>query len=156
MFHAEPRSEEPTTEGSKRRRERPKRTLRALVADDEIDDRVTIRRILVQTGFDVDEADNGRRALESLSRSVPDLIVLDLMMPEMDGFELVAELRRHEAWRGIPIVVITAKDLSRDEHERLNGSVHAILQKGAYNRDQLLAEVRELVAASVAGRRTTA
>jgi CheY-like chemotaxis protein len=77
-------------------------------------------------------------------------------MPEMDGFEFVAEFRRHEAWRAIPIVVVTAKDLSAADRERLNGYVHKILQKGAYSREQLLAEVRELVATSVARRRPTA
>jgi CheY-like chemotaxis protein len=86
----------------------------------------------------------------------PSVILLDLMMPEMDGFEFVAEFRRHEAWRAIPIVVITARDLSREDHERLNGSVQKILQKGTHGRDQLLAEVRELVASSVARRRPTA
>jgi len=81
------------------------------------------------------------------------VILLDLMMPEMDGFEFVAEFRRHEAWRAIPIVVVTAKDLSHDDRQRLNGYVERILQKGAYGREQLLAEVRDLVAASV-GRRS--
>ena len=74
------------------------------------------------------------------------MILLDLMMPEMDGFEFVAEFRRHEAWRAIPIIVITAKDLTREDRERLNGYVQQILQKGAHGRDELLAEVRELVA----------
>jgi CheY-like chemotaxis protein len=83
----------------------------------------------------------------------PSVVLLDLMMPEMDGFEFVAEFRRHESWRAIPIVVITARDLSRDDHERLNGYVQRILQKGVYGREQLMAEVRELVAASVARRR---
>jgi len=83
----------------------------------------------------------------------PGVVLLDLMMPEMDGFEFVAEFRRHAAWRAIPIVVITARDLSRDDRERLNGYVEKILQKGAHDRDQLLAEVRDLVTASVARRR---
>jgi CheY-like chemotaxis protein len=65
----------------------------------------------------------------------PSVVLLDLMMPEMDGFEFVAEFRRHEAWRAIPIVVITARDLSRDDRERLNGYVQKILQKGAHGRD---------------------
>jgi CheY-like chemotaxis protein len=77
-------------------------------------------------------------------------------MPEMDGFEFVAEFRRHEAWRAIPIVVITAKDLTGADRERLNGYVQKILQKGAHSREQLLAEVRELVATSVARRRPKA
>ena len=68
----------------------------------------------------------------------------------------VAEFRRHEAWRAIPVVVITARDLSREDHDRLNGYVEKILQKGAAGRDQLLAEVREHVAASVARRRPRA
>ena len=83
----------------------------------------------------------------------PGLILLDLMMPEMDGFEFVDEFRRHEGWRTIPIVVVTAKDLSPAERQRLNGYVERILQKGAYSRDALLAEVRELVATCVARRR---
>jgi CheY-like chemotaxis protein len=94
--------------------------------------------------------------LERLRQVSPSVILLDLMMPEMDGFEFVAEFRRHEAWRAIPIVVITARDLSREDHEQLNGYVQKILQKGAHGRDQLLAEVRELVAASVARRKPTA
>jgi CheY-like chemotaxis protein len=75
------------------------------------------------------------------------------MMPEMDGFEFAGEFRRHEAWRAIPVVVITAKDLSRDDRDRLNGYVQKILQKGAYGRETLLAEVRDMVATSVARRR---
>jgi CheY-like chemotaxis protein len=78
------------------------------------------------------------------------------MMPEMDGFEFVAEFRRHEAWRAIPIVVVTAKDLSAADRVRLNGYVHNILQKGAYTREELLAEVRDLVTTSVARRRPRA
>ena len=81
------------------------------------------------------------------------MILLDLMMPEMDGFEVVAELRRHEAWRTIPIVVVTAKELTAEDRQRLNGYVERILEKGAYTRDTLLAEVRDLVAACVARRR---
>jgi len=87
---------------------------------------------------------------------MPSVILLDLKIPEMDGFEFVAEFRRHEAWRAIPIVVITARDLSSEDRERLNGYVQKILQKGAHGRDQLLAEVGELVAASVARRKPTA
>ena len=76
-----------------------------------------------------------------------------LMMPEMDGFEFVEDFRRHEAWRHIPIVVVTSKDLTADDHQRLNGYVEKVLQKGAYTRESLLREVRDLVASSVARRR---
>jgi len=124
-----------------------------LVVDDDPDIRALLRRMLEPEGYTVIEAENGRTALARLREAAPSVVLLDLMMPEMDGFEFVAEFRRHEPWRAIPIVVITAKDLTREDRERLNGYVQKILQKGAYGRDELLAEVRELVAASVARRR---
>jgi len=133
------------------RRDRP-----VLVVDDDVTVRQLLRRMLEPEGYVVVEAENGRAALARLRDVSPSVVLLDLMMPEMDGFEFVAEFRRHEAWRAIPIVVVTAKDLSAADRERLNGYVHKILQKGAHSREQLLAEVRELVATSVARRRPTA
>jgi CheY-like chemotaxis protein len=130
------------------RRDRP-----VLVVDDDAGLRQLLRRMLEPEGYAVVEAENGRVALERLRDMSPSVVLLDLMMPEMDGFEFVAEFRRHDAWRPIPIVVITARDLSRGDHERLNGYVQRILQKGVYGREQLLGEVRELVAASVARRK---
>ena len=130
------------------RRDRP-----VLVVDDDVAVRQLFRRVLEPEGYAVVEAENGRVALERLREVSPSVILLDLMMPEMDGFDFAAELRRHEVWREIPVIVITARDLSRDDHERLNGYVQKILQKGSHGRDQLLAEVRELVATSVARRR---
>ncbi len=124
-----------------------------LVVDDDAGVRALLRRMLEPEGYTVVEAENGRAALARLHDLAPGVVLLDLMMPEMDGFEFVAEFRRHEAWRGVPIVVITAKDLSGEDRERLNGYVQRILQKGAYGRDELLAEVRDLVTASVARRR---
>jgi signal transduction histidine kinase/DNA-binding response OmpR family regulator len=127
-----------------------------LVVDDDAELRQLLRRMLEPEGYAVLEAENGREALERLRDTSPSAILLDLMMPEMDGFEFVTELRRHESGRAIPIVVITAKDLSREDRDRLNGYVEKILQKGPYDRDRLLAEVRELVASSVARRRPPA
>ena len=68
-----------------------------------------------------------------MAAQTPELILLDLMMPEMDGFQFVEEMRQHAAWRSIPIVVITAMDLTRDDHCRLSRSVQEILQKGQYS-----------------------
>jgi CheY-like chemotaxis protein len=124
-----------------------------LVVDDDAALRELLRRILEGAGYTVVEAENGRVALERLRTMAPGVILLDLMMPEMDGFEVVAEMRRHEAWRTIPIVVVTAKELTAEDRQRLNGYVERILQKGAYTRDTLLTEVRDLVAACVARRR---
>jgi CheY-like chemotaxis protein len=135
---------------------RYRRDLPVLVVDDDVEVRQLLRRMLEPEGYAVVEADNGRVALERLRDGTPAVVLLDLMMPEMDGFDFVAEFRRHAAWRAIPIVVITAKDLSREERERLNGYVQKILQKGAHGRAELLAEVRELVATSVARRRPRA
>jgi CheY-like chemotaxis protein len=73
---------------------------------------------------------------------VPDLIVLDLMMPEMDGFEFVAELRRSEAGRRIPVVVVTAKEITAEDRTRLNGQVRRIFSKGSFSREELTAELR--------------
>ena len=103
-----------------------------LVVEDDPATREIIRRTLEGDGWQVTR---GRQrpggALERVAEKVPDLILLDLMMPEMDGFEFVAELRRNEAWRSIPVVVVTAKDLTREDRERLDGYVRKIFQKGA-------------------------
>ena len=135
----------------KHRRDRP-----VLVVDDDVVLRQLLRRMLEPEGYTVVEAENGRAALQQLRTVLPSVILLDLMMPEMDGFEFVTEFRRHESWRAIPIVVITARDLSSEDRERLNGYVQKILQKGAHDRNALLAEVRELVQTSVARRRPKA
>jgi len=77
-------------------------------------------------------------------------------MPELDGFDVVEAMRAHEAWRGIPIVVLTAKELTAEDRARLNGHVERILQKGALSRDDLLRQVRDLVTSALADRRGTA
>jgi CheY-like chemotaxis protein len=84
-----------------------------------------------------------------MEQNQPELILLDLMMPEMDGFQFLEEVRKHEAWRSIPVIVITAKTLTAEDRQRLNGSVEKILQKGAYSREELIREVRDLVTAAI-------
>ena len=117
-----------------------------LVVEDDAATRSLLRRLLEGEGCAVVEAENGRRGLEVLAGARPALILLDLMMPEMDGFQFVAELRRTPEGRAIPIVVLTAKDVTAEERVRLTGSVEVILQKGAASRDTILGEVRALVA----------
>jgi CheY-like chemotaxis protein len=75
----------------------------------------------------------------------PSAILLDLMMPEMDGFRFLDEVRAEERWKAVPIIVITAKELTEEDRKRLNGRVQRILQKGAQGRDALLEEIRRLV-----------
>jgi len=97
-------------------------------------------------------SENGVAALARLRERAVSLVLLDLMMPEMDGFELVEELRRQEVWRGLPIVVITARDLSPEDRARLSGSVQRVLAKDGHGSEALLSEVRELLARSTARR----
>ena len=85
--------------------------------------------------------------------STAGLCLLDLLMPEMDGFEFVLEFRRHAEWRHIPVVVLTSKDLSAEDRQRLSGQVERILYKGGSSCDSLLAEVRDIVAVLVSRRR---
>jgi adenylate cyclase len=121
---------------------------RILLIEDDEAVREATRALVRQNGFSVDEAADGREALERVGAAAPDLILLDLMMPGMDGFEFLGELRRRPEWHGIPVVVLTAKDLTRDDLERLNGRVARVLQKAAVSRAQLLAELREVIRAA--------
>lgn len=116
-----------------------------LVAEDDMTTREMFRRMLEKEGWEVATAENGKIALERVAIHQPDLILLDLMMPEMDGFQFLTELRQHPQWRSLPIVVITAMDLTPTDRLRLNGSVEQVLQKGSYHRDDLLREVKDLV-----------
>ena len=118
-----------------------------------VDDDDLMRRGLLQglekDGWKVSEAENGRIGLGELAGTVPDAIVLDLMMPEMDGFEFIEELRHHAEWRDIPVIVVTAKDLTEEDHRRLNGEVERVLQKDAPTRDEMLRMVSTALARCV-------
>jgi CheY-like chemotaxis protein len=94
------------------------RPTRVLVVEDEPFQRERIRGWLEDRDFIVEEAANGREALAGLQRAKPDAILLDLMMPEMDGFQVVAALQKEAGWRDIPVIVITAHDLNAKDHER--------------------------------------
>jgi CheY-like chemotaxis protein len=118
-----------------------------LIVDDDPVMRDMLRRMLGKEGWTVAEAENGRVALAQLAHRRPQLILLDLMMPEVDGFEFVNTLRQEPNWRSIPVVVLTAKDITAADRLRLNSHVERILEKGSYTREALLEEVRGLVAA---------
>jgi GAF domain-containing protein/CheY-like chemotaxis protein/anti-sigma regulatory factor (Ser/Thr protein kinase) len=118
---------------------------RVLIVEDDARTRTMLRKRLEKQGWPVVEAENGRVALQGLAKSEPGVILLDLMMPEMDGFQFLDHVRADKRWRSIPIIVITAKDLTQEDRRRLNGYVEGILQKGAYKPEELLAEVCSLV-----------
>jgi len=127
--------------------DRPSRHI-LLVEDDETTRTVT-RRALERDGWSVMQAENGRVALARMAEQRPDAILLDLMMPEMDGFEFLVELRRQVAWRDIPVIVVTAMDLTEEDRRRLGGEVERIIEKGAYGRDELLHEVGRLLTVAI-------
>jgi CheY-like chemotaxis protein/anti-sigma regulatory factor (Ser/Thr protein kinase) len=120
----------------------------ALVVDDKSENREVLRHALEQEGWQVSEAENGQVALEKLAEQTPSLILLDLLMPVMDGFEFVMEMHKRESSSAIPIVVVTAKDLTEEDRRRLNGDVVGLIEKRGLDREALLAQLREQVAAT--------
>ena len=130
-------------------------TPRVLVVEDDTATRTMMRRLLIGEGWQVAEAADGREALERMGGERPDLILLDLMMPGMDGFEFLAACRKVPDYAGIPVIIVTAADLTDHDHQRLNGGVEHILRKAAFEQDELLMQIRQLVGryASAAARR---
>jgi signal transduction histidine kinase/CheY-like chemotaxis protein/ligand-binding sensor domain-containing protein len=117
-----------------------------LIIEDDQPTREMLRRNLEKSGWAIMEATNGRKGLGVLESTVPDLILLDLMMPEMDGFDFMRELRRSQAWRKIPVIVVTSKDLTEEDKRLLQGEVSQILRKGSYSMNELLAEIERALA----------
>lgn len=115
-----------------------------LVVEDDTASSELVRRLLERDGWTVDVAANGEEALRHVRQRRPALVVLDLMMPVMDGFSFSDQLRAEPGCEDIPVVVLTSKSLTSDDHRRLNGHVADILTKGAYQRGDLLQLVRKL------------
>ncbi len=120
---------------------------RVLLIEDDAPTREMTRRTLEKSGMTVIEAENGQIALQKLAHEIPCIIMLDLMMPVMDGFQFAVELRKKEEWCAIPVIVLTAKDLTAEDQLRLNGHVESVMQKGEYSQASLLSEVGNLVKA---------
>jgi signal transduction histidine kinase/DNA-binding response OmpR family regulator len=119
---------------------------RVLVIEDDDTTRTMMGRMLRGEGWEVQEAANGREGLDRVAAAKPDLILLDLMMPEMDGFEFLSTLRRDPEHGHIPVIIVTAADLTEDDRARLNGGVSYILEKSAFEQTELLGQIRRLVA----------
>lgn len=126
---------------------------RVLVIDDDEAMRSGVCQSLRRDGWEVDEAANGRLGLDRLAASRPDVIMLDLMMPEMDGFEFLVGMRGKPEWRDIPVLVVTAKDLTADERARLNGHVERVMAKGSAELTELLGEIGQVLEVSITRRR---
>ena len=116
-----------------------------LIVDDDASQRDLLKRTLEKDGWETIRAHNGRAALEAVRARTPSIIILDLMMPEMDGFELINTLRKNPETREIPVVVLTAMDLSNADQMMLASNVTEVLRKGASSRDEVLKIVKDLV-----------
>lgn len=124
----------------------PNRFPRVAVVDDSHEARRLIRRILQSQGdFEIFEATNGREAIELVNKEHPDLVILDLMMPEVDGFAVLDALRSKPETANIPVIVATAKELTVNEKSRLQGQIQSLMQKGDFLNDEFLDEVRSLI-----------
>ncbi|HEV7872715.1 MAG TPA: response regulator, partial [Enterovirga sp.] len=123
----------------------PGRCTRVLVVEDDPDQRAVLAGALPEPEWRVDEAVNGRDGLDKLQLSAPDLIVLDIMMPEMDGFQFMAALQANPSWRHIPVLVVSALDLTEKDRRRLNLGVERIFSKASFAPEDLAAQIRALV-----------
>jgi threonine synthase len=124
----------------------PNRFSRVAVVDDTPEARRLIRRILQSQGdFEIFEATSGIEAIELVTRERPDLVILDLMMPEVDGFAVLDVLRSKPETANIPVIVATAKELTVDEKSRLQGQIQSLMLKGDFLNDEFLEEVRSLI-----------
>jgi signal transduction histidine kinase/CheY-like chemotaxis protein len=117
----------------------------ALVVEDDPHQRDLVLRMLEKEGWESEFVANGAEALEAVAARQPAIILLDLLMAEMDGFEFLTHLRANPDWKLIPVVVITSMDLTSDVRARLQGRVDNIFQKGRYSRDNLIRQIRDSV-----------
>jgi Response regulator containing a CheY-like receiver domain and a GGDEF domain len=115
-----------------------------LIVEDDDGARKMMRRLFEKEGWAVSEAENGRIGLEQMAVHTPGLVLLDLMMPEMDGFEFIEHLRKSPEGADVPVVVLTAKDLTERDRQRLRGTVENVLQKGGQS-NEVVKEVRRVL-----------
>jgi signal transduction histidine kinase/DNA-binding response OmpR family regulator len=127
-----------------RRHQTPEEPASVLLVEDDAGSRAMMARTLEKAGWEVGEAEHGRAALEQLATRRPTLVLLDLMMPVMDGFDFLVELHANPDWRNIPVVVLTAKDLTDEDLRVLSGRVEEIVEKGAWSHERVIALVQKL------------
>jgi PAS domain S-box-containing protein len=121
---------------------------RVLIVEDDAAQRQVVRTALEPEGYAVDEARDGHEGLARLRAAIPNVIVLDLLMPGMDGFEFAAALQAKPEWRRIPVIVVTAKDLTAEDRRRLEAGVAKILLKHEFDPTELVDQLRSSIAAA--------
>lgn len=113
-----------------------------LIVDDHAGDRNLLRRMIEsQSGYEVVEAAGGEEAIDLMEQLSPHIVILDLLMPEVDGFTVLESIKSDEMTRSIPVIVVTAKELDDEDHSRLNHRVEALMHKGVLRQDELLEDV---------------
>ena len=116
------------------------------IIEDEPDARLLLRRILqYERKYKIYEAADGASGMALIQSKKPDLVLLDLMMPEVDGFTVLDTMKANEQLRDIPVIVITAKDLTSQDHQRLSGRIESLLQKGEFMEDQLVESISDVL-----------
>lgn len=126
-------------------RAKEKDTSKILVVDDEENVRKTLRHSLAKQKWLVREAGNGEEALKLLKKDKPNVILLDLLMPVMDGFDFIDHLRTSRDYLKIPVIVITAKNITAEDRTRLNGRVIQIIKKSGFSKDNLFKTLASLL-----------
>jgi threonine synthase len=123
-----------------------RRVQRIAILEDNPDATRLLRRVLQAHGeYQIDEAYDGEAGLEMVRRAPPDLILLDLMMPKLDGFEVLEALKADERLKEVPVIVVTARDLTTHERQRLSGRVRALWQKGSFLSTDLLEDIEAVL-----------
>jgi DNA-binding response OmpR family regulator len=116
-----------------------------LIIDDDPLAVETLARMLEPEGFTISKAYGGQQGLDLAFEQLPDVIVVDLLMPDVSGFEFVQRLKEHEQTSTTPVFVVTVKDLTTEDVERLNAVASAVMQKGAFVRDEFVQQVKSLI-----------
>lgn len=116
-----------------------------LVVDDNEDFTIAVRRLLEAEGFKVEVANSGLQALQVLEKSIPSIMFLDLVMPQMDGYDVIQRLQRNESWKNIPLVVLSGKELSSEEWEKLNSYAKEYLKKTDFTQETLSTTIKQIL-----------
>ena len=136
--------------------EKPGASNKILIVEDNEATVIQVRQVLKSQGYQVDVARGGQEALDYIKQAIPDAIILDLMMPEVDGFEVLNKLRSNQAMTEIPVLVLTAMDLTQEDLNKLNSNnIRQMIQKGDVNSEDLLSVIRSMLEAAPQKQQTT-
>ena len=120
-------------------------TPNVLLVDDDPIHIMAMKAVLADSGYKVTVAPGGKEAIEILKEATPCAIILDIMMPEVDGFMVLEELKKRKETRDIPVIILTAKDITDDDKKRLNGSIQDIIGKGNFAHEEVLRDLKNIM-----------